>query len=181
MRKISPRDIAITGLMMAVVMVATHLRIVLPIGVGRTMVHLGNAACLLSAFLLGPVLGGLSAGFGSFLFDILDPFFSYAAPFTLVFKFIMAFSCGAISRLRGQKAENFSLNIFAAIVGSLVYVMLNFVRNYITNVYFLGMRREVALLLMAKKLVVAGVNAAAAVVVSVLLYKILQKASPKKG
>lgn len=52
-------------------------------------VNLGDCAVLLSAWLLGPFYGGLAAGVGTTLADILSGFASYA-PGTFVIKLTMA-------------------------------------------------------------------------------------------
>ena len=52
-------------------------------------VNLGDCAVLLAAWLLGPLYGGLAAGIGTMLADILSSFVSYA-PATFIIKFAMA-------------------------------------------------------------------------------------------
>ena len=79
--------ICITSLMSSMVLISTFIRIPVPIGGMNTMIHLGNAFCVLSGLLLGPFRGGLASGIGSFVFDILSPGYIASAPFTFVFKF----------------------------------------------------------------------------------------------
>ena len=90
-KKFTIYQLAFTALMAALVFVSTQFNIKIPLGMGVTsMISFGNIFCILSALLLGPIYGGLAAGIGSFFFDLLDPVFITSAPFTLVFKFIMA-------------------------------------------------------------------------------------------
>ena len=56
------------AMMAAIVYVLTLLRFPL----GGSKVHLANAACLLSGLLFGPVGGGVAAGLGSGLYDLLN-------------------------------------------------------------------------------------------------------------
>lgn len=52
-------------------------------------IHPGDAVVLLSGVLLGPVYGGLAAGFGSLFADIIGGYFTYA-PATFVIKTLTA-------------------------------------------------------------------------------------------
>ena len=60
----------------------------------------GDAVVLLSAFLMGPVLGAAAAGIGSAAADILSGYVIFA-PATLLIKAAMAFVSGAILRRSG--------------------------------------------------------------------------------
>ena len=67
-------DIVMIGLMAAVVFVVTmFLSIRIPTPTGTTMIKLANAFVLLCGLLLGPVRGGLAAGIGSMIFDLMTP------------------------------------------------------------------------------------------------------------
>ncbi len=63
--------VAMVGLMAALVFAGSKLEIRIPAILGVTRIHLGNSMCLLSGFLLGTVPGGIAAGLGSFLFDVI--------------------------------------------------------------------------------------------------------------
>ena len=79
-------QIAMTGLMAALVFVSSMIQIPIPLPVGNTRLHLGNVFCLLAGFLLGALRGGLAAGLGSFFFDLLNQQYLPSSPFTFVFK-----------------------------------------------------------------------------------------------
>ncbi|WP_312694655.1 ECF transporter S component [Caproiciproducens sp.] len=51
-------NIALTGLMGALVLVGTYLNVPIPVLGDKTMIGLGNVFCILSGLLLGPVYGG---------------------------------------------------------------------------------------------------------------------------
>ena len=105
-KKFTIYQLAFTALMAALVFVSTQFNIKIPLGMGVTsMISFGNIFCILSALLLGPIYGGLAAGIGSFFFDLLDPVFITSAPFTLVFKFIMAFVCGNCLQRRTHRRQ----------------------------------------------------------------------------
>lgn len=59
-------------------------------------VHMGDCLVLLSGYLLGPILGGLSAGIGSALADLLTGYGHYV-PGTFVIKFLVAFIAGLVN------------------------------------------------------------------------------------
>lgn len=89
----SPRGIAITGMLGAVVFVATRwLQIPLPSSWGY--IHTGDAAIFMTALTFGPWAGAVAAGAGSALADWLSPFSVYA-PWTLLIKSTMGFVAGA--------------------------------------------------------------------------------------
>lgn len=92
------RDIVIIGMMSALTFLGVYfLRIDFAIPGGRTMIHFGNAFCIISAILFGGVCGGLSGGIGMALFDLTSGNFVAYAPFTFILKFIVGFVCGKIA------------------------------------------------------------------------------------
>ena len=133
-KKFTIYQLAFTALMAALVFVSTQFNIKIPLGMGVTsMISFGNIFCILSALLLGPIYGGLAAGIGSFFFDLLDPVFITSAPFTLVFKFIMAFVCGKIAYSGGHTADSHKRNLIASIAGLLAYIVLHLGKTFIAN------------------------------------------------
>ena len=133
-KKFTIYQLAFTALMAALVFVSTQFNIKIALGMGVTsMISFGNIFCILSALLLGPIYGGLAAGIGSFFFDLLDPVFITSAPFTLVFKFIMAFVCGKIAYSGGHTADSHKRNLIASIAGLLAYIVLHLGKTFIAN------------------------------------------------
>lgn len=90
--------LVLAALMAAMSCVATML-IQVPSPTGG-YIHLGDGFVLLSGIILGPVYGGLAAGIGSMLADILSGYMAWA-PATLIIKAL------------------------AAVVGSLIYTTVN--------------------------------------------------------
>ena len=69
-KKISTKQIVLVGLLAALTVVGSGLRIKVPSAIaGTSAFHLGNIMCALSGILLGPWLGGLAAGLGSAIYD----------------------------------------------------------------------------------------------------------------
>ena len=183
MKKSAVLRISFIGLMAALVFAATYIRIIIPLSVGgnTAAIHFGNVLCLLSGFILGPLYGGLSAGIGSGLYDLTNPLYMPSAPFTLVFKFVMAFICGKIAYSGGKKAENIKYNIAGGITGALVYIALYLGRDFLNNVWFLNLQVGPTLVMTGWKALASTFNAALAVAVSVPLYAALKKAFNKSG
>lgn len=76
-------------------------------------VNLGDCAVLLSAWMLGPVYGGLAAGVGVMLADVLSPYALYA-PGTFIIKFAMAAAAALIFRAMKERGT-----LAARIVGGI--------------------------------------------------------------
>lgn len=160
---------SIIALMTAFVFVATSIKIVIPIGGSNAMIHLGNAVCLLSGIILGPVAGGIASGLGSFLFDILNPVFISSSIFTFTFKFIMAFVCGKISHANNKNGENKLYNIAGAIFGSASYIILRILKNLIVYICFMEIDTYYAIILCLRGTIITIINAIIAIVISMFL------------
>lgn len=167
-------NIALTGLMGALVLVGTYLHISIPVLGDRTMIGIGNVFCILSGLMLGPVYGGAAAGIGSFIFDLIGGWAS-SAPFTLVFKFLMAFLCGAIAYGGDQTARSIKRLIAAAVSGSLTYSFLYITKSYIKAV-LLGNAAQAVQTIVVTEGSVSLANAVIADVVAIPLFLAVRKA-----
>ncbi|MGI6578140.1 MAG: ECF transporter S component [Eubacteriales bacterium] len=166
-RKLTMYDIIGVGFMSALVFVASQISFPIPSILGLTRIHLGNAFCLLSGFLLGGLKGGLAAGIGSMFFDLVNPAYVSEAPITFINKFMMGFVCGSISLTKKTTNFNILRNIVAGILGALTYVLLYLSKTFIGDVYFLRAEVATALLDVLIKARVSLINAAIAVIISV--------------
>lgn len=168
-KKISVKDITLVGLMAAMVFVASQLSIPIPTAIGNTRIHLGNVLCLLSGFLLGPLGGGLSAGIGSAFYDLTNPAYVASAPFTFVFKFLMAWVCGILYKLWKNRGKAVLYSAVAGTAGAVAYVILYLGKNFFESYVFLQMPLEGVLVSMIQKGSVSLVNGIIAVIISVPL------------
>ena len=159
--------------MTSIVLISTFIRIPVPVLGMHTMIHLGNAACILSGLLIGPTNGGIASGTGSFIFDILTPGYITSAPFTFLFKFIMGYVCGCVSKTGKDK------NLLAAVLGTSSYIILQAVKNFLKNMFFLGIPIQANIIILGKGLIVPIINAAIAITVAVPLSKLLKNEVPK--
>lgn len=169
------------GLMAALCFVSNYIQIAIPTPLGNTRVHFGNVFCLLSGYLLGGVGGGLAAGLGNFLYDLTDPRFIASAPFTFLFKFMMAYVCAVVAHGFGGKARRVWQNVLAGAAGALTYVALYLGKNFIENYYIQGMELETVLVDLTTKAPVSLFNALLAVAIAVPLAAALQKALAAAG
>ena len=163
--------LAFTGLMGALVLVGTYLHIPIPVLGDKTMIHLGNVFCILSGFILGPLYGGAAAGIGSFIFDLIGGWAS-SAPFTLIFKFLMAFVCGLIANKNANKVSRL---VVAAVLGSITYSVLYITKSYIAAV-LIGNAADAVKTILITKGTTTLINAIIADVVSVPLFIVINKA-----
>ena len=171
------RSITLTGIMAAAVyMASAFLQIPVPTAIGSTRIHMGNVMCLLSGMVLDPVSGGLAAGIGSMFFDLTNPAYVMSAPFTFVFKFVMAWLCGTIvsKAEKSSKPANAGLIVGGA-AGAFVYVLLYLTKNFVESRYVLHLPPEAVMLTIAQKCLVSGVNGIIAVIVAVPLGRALRQ------
>ena len=103
MRDEKVKQLAIGGLLSALVLLATYL-IKLPVPVTNGYVHLGDGVIFLSAMLMGN-FAALIAGVGSALADLLGGYFHYIAP-TFVIKAVMGLMAAKLTR-SGSQLRNF--------------------------------------------------------------------------
>ena len=155
------------GVMAALVYVLTFFRFPLM----ESKVHFANAMCLLSGLLLGPVPGGLAAGLGSALYDLLSGGYGPVdALITFVSKFIMAYVCALIAG-SGKNEEPALERIYVSgIVGALTYVALYMAKSLFYALYVNVIPTEVLGLKMVGKLIPSLLNAAVAMAAAPIFY-----------
>lgn len=167
--------VALTAVFAALVFVASIISVPVPAAFGMTRIHLGNIFCLLSGFVLGPIGGGLAAGIGSGWYDVIIYGDILSAPFTLVFKGLMAVVCGMIAYAGHNQGENHKLNVAAGICGSVTYIILYLGKSFAEGL-LMGSAMGTVLTALLTKLVTSGINAVIAVVVSVPLCAVVRMA-----
>lgn len=177
-RKFSTFKVVFVGVMAAVVCVVTLFRFPL-LG---TKVHFANAMCLLSGLLFGPLYGGLAAGFGSGLYDMLLGGYPIDEVLvTFVSKFMMAWVCAKIAYAGNAKAENHAKNVFACVIGALTYVALYMLKTFVYQKFVYGYPAETVLLTMGSKLPGSLINAVVAMIVAPILYTAVSGALERGG
>ncbi len=114
MRWFNTKQLVLTGLMAALVMVGTML-IQVPTPT-KGYIHIGDSMVYLSGILLGPVAGSLAAALGSLLADVASGYGIYA-PATFVIKGLDAFVVGYCYYLITKGGSALSKKTFAYVLG----------------------------------------------------------------
>ena len=168
-RKWTVLQISTIGVFAALVFLMNFIQIPVALSVGNTRIHLGNVMCLLSGFVLGPVGGGLAAGIGSGLYDLMMGDFIYI-PFYFVFKFLLAF-CGALAaNIFRRGVKPIAAYALGGFCGQICYIVLHLAcKTFFFNMILYKMAEEAILLDLAKATVISAINGALAVVISTIL------------
>ena len=113
------RDIAFSGLLIAMVFVATRfINIRLPISVNGGLIHLGNVMLFATAIVFGKKKGALAGAFGMGIFDIFSPYMIWA-PFTFVIRGVMGLIVGSIAYSKDNDGDNVFLNVIGIILSGI--------------------------------------------------------------
>ena len=184
-QKISTKKIVMTALLAALTVVGSMLRIKVPSIVGTSAFHLGNIMCALSGILLGPWFGGLAAGLGSAIYDMMDPYYISECWITFIMKGAYGLVVGLIA-WSGKTPCNTTVKMFypkalvAAIAGALTYAVL-----YLSKTFFYGgllikgLTPDAAFVAVLEKIPATTFNAVVAVIAAPLLAVAISKGLEK--
>lgn len=132
--------------------------------------HLGNSMCLLAALMLNPSNAGLASGLGSLVFDML--FYPPSlGPIGYVVTFVTKFVMGFVASIVFKKTKN---TVIAGAIGEIAYIILYALKTYIESRLVLTLTIDATIVRLLPKMGASVTNAVAAIVVSVLLYKMLK-------
>ena len=183
-KKMNAYTLAFIGVMAAIVYVVTMFRFPL-LG---SKVHFANAMCLLAGLLLGPVTGGLSAGLGSALYDLLFGGYDFlTAAITFISKFAMAWVTAVLFGAWRKKHDDPALTetilplVLSCVAGALTYVALYMLKTWIFKMYVEPVPAETLPAVMVGKLVPSLINAAFAIVVAPIFYHAVRPALKSAG
>ena len=179
-QKSKTRSLTIIGLLSALVFASSWIQIPIVFGGADSRIHLGNAFCALAGILFGPVIGGLSSGIGSMLFDFTNPLYISESPITFIMKFTLGFLVGYISHRKSYLGKNKSQNIIATTVGAFIYVVLYLIKTIIFKLIN-GEVWGAIIISLGVKGTSSTINAIAAIIVSVTLAAAIRPALDKSG
>ena len=174
--KLTTKRLVYTALMAALVYAATMLAFPL-LG---SKVRLANSVSLLGSLLMGPMLGGFASGLGSLIYDIQTGY-GFESIITFVSKFAMAWVCGALAFAGGRRAEDTRRNLLAVTGGAWTYVALYMLKTFVFQRFVYGFPPDAVWATMLSKLPASAINAAAAMVISPILYTAIRPALHAAG
>ena len=174
------KRIVLAALLSALTVVGSALRITLPLEVaGTTSFHLGNIMCALSGILLGPWLGGLAAGLGSAIYDMMNPLYISECWITFLTKGAYGLAAGFVI-LAGKKRWGYGKAVLAALAGALTYAALYLAKSYFySGLLMHGLTPDAALVTVITKLPATCFNAAVAVIFAPILACAIREALEK--
>lgn len=183
------QKITVTGLMAALCYVAfTFLKIPIPVPGGDTVaLHIGNAFCVLAAFILGGPYGGLAGSLGMTVADLLDPAYVTSAPKTFILKLCIGLIAGFIAHNVAHITEShdakyvFKWTLIASVCSLGFNVIADPVVGYFYKNYILGVQADAAKIMSTWAAGVTAINAMAGTVVVVAVYAALRPALKKSG
>lgn len=178
--RFSTKQIVLVALLAALTCVGSSLRIKVPADVvGTSAFHLGNILCALSGILLGPWLGGLAAGLGSAIYDMLDPLYIKDCWLTFLMKGSYGLVVGLVIR-SGKGNWNYGKATLATVAGAVTYALLYLSKGvFYDGMLFHGLTFEAGLLSIVSKLPATGFNAAVAIIGAPVLALALRSALKK--
>ena len=176
----STKKVVLTALMAALTIVSSAIRVTMPIDIaGTTSFHLGNIMCALSGILLGPWMGGLAAGLGSFLYDMTNPLYVDEAWITFLMKGAYGLVPGLVMLLWKGRWGAIKAGI-AASGGALTYAALYLAKTYYwSGMFKKGLTAEAALVAVISKIPATIFNALVAIIFAPILAVAIRKALEK--
>ncbi len=176
------KKLVLAALLAALTVAGSALRIKVPLDItGFSAFHLGNILCALSGILMGPWLGGLSAGLGSAIYDMLDPVYISECWITFIMKGAYGVAVGLIAHGRNNRwNSSYVRALMGTITGAVSYAALYLAKSYFYSGRLIsGLTHEAALLNLMGKLPATFFNAVIAIVCAPLLAVTISQALKK--
>ncbi len=166
--------LAVIGVMAALVFVVS--RFAFPFLGSK--VHFGNTVGILAGLLFGPLTGGVAAGLGSFLTDVLGGYPFWEALITFVSKFAMAAVAGLIGLIarRQKQVVHSVLAVLGSAAGALSYTALYMAKHFVLQFLVYQVGWEATAGVMLAKLPASLINALFATICAPVLYHALRAA-----
>ncbi len=168
-QKISTKRIVLAALLAALTVAGSAIRIKVPVSLtGVSAFHLGNILCALSGILLGPWLGGMAAGMGSAIYDMLDPYYISECWLTFLMKGAYGMVAGLIAHC--GKKWGYGKATAATTAGAGTYALLYLAKTFFYSGMLLkGLTPAAAGLAVVEKLPPTIFNAVIAIVCAPML------------
>lgn len=173
---LTTKRIVMIALLAALTTAGSYARITIPLDIaGTTSFHLGNIMCALSGILLGPWFGGLAAGLGSAIFDMLNPLYISECWITFLTKGTYAIVTGLVAwgfrgHWQAQNSKSLLRAYLATAAGAITYAAIYLAKSFFYNGLLLsGLAPEAAGLNLISKLPATAFNAAIAIICAPVL------------
>ena len=167
-KKITTKKIVLTGLLAALTVVGSGLRITIPVDIGgNTAFHLGNIICALSGILLGPWMGGLAAGLGS-----------AECWLTFLMKGAYGLMAGLVA-WSGKKEWGYLKATLASAAGAVTYAILYLAKSFLKAAFVQGTGIAGGWIALIGKIPATVFNAAVAVIFAPILAAAIRAALKK--
>lgn len=181
--KFSTKRIVMTALLAALTVAGSAIRVTLPLSIaGTTSFHLGNILCALSGILLGPWFGGLAAGMGSAIYDLMNPLYAPECWITFITKAAYGLVVGLTAWKNGhpwkaREAKTYGRLYIATVAGAVTYAILYLSKGFFYDGLLLsGLTANAAMINVAAKLPATAFNAVVAIIGAPLLSIAVSKA-----
>ncbi len=175
-KKPTTTDIALVGMMIALVFASNYIRI----RMGVSDLHVANAVCLLAGMLFGGIRGAIIAGLGSAIFDLLNGY-APEAWITFINKGAMALVCGIIIHDSRNKINPHAVRLIGAITGASLYLALYLFKSYIMIRWVAPVPEDTIPAQLILKLTLGSLNGLFAIIVAPLLYAYIHPILKKAG
>ena len=117
------RKLIYMALFIALIFVATNIRIHIPILMATGgLVHLGSLMLFVIAVKYGRTYGALSGSIGMTLMNLLTEF-AHWAPGTFVIRFTMGFVVGTVAQSKEGQGASMKKNVLALLAGGAVHII----------------------------------------------------------
>ncbi|MDR0380899.1 MAG: ECF transporter S component [Oscillospiraceae bacterium] len=170
------QTLVLIGVFSALVFALSYISIPIPVSFGdNTRIHLGNIMCLLAGVLFGPMIGGLSAGIGSMLYDFTNPLYFSEFWITFITKFAMGWVAGLPATRVLRRLPAVPRALAAGAAGQLVYIVLYLLKTAVMQRFVYGLPWPGVWVVVGAKALVSGFNGLVAVAACTVLAPALQK------
>ena len=130
--KMQKRIVEITriGILSALVLAATFINFMLPLGANGGLVHLGTPVAVIATLVFGWKIGAISGAIGMTLFDILSGWVSWA-PITCFARLGFGLILGTIAYANDKKGNNIIYNVIGIVLAGVFMIGAYYIYNIV--------------------------------------------------